>query len=105
MAYKFHTIEKYNYDFDGRIGGPRFLQLWSSTALIADIHFVADNAPLPAAQIAPGLMSAVAYMRWSACMPLIDMLRNEKPIRVQLNDSPPGYVLIGTGLEPIGENE
>lgn len=36
---------------------------------------------------------------------LIDMLRNESPVSVTINNQPPGFVFIHTGLEPVGEGE
>jgi hypothetical protein len=106
MAQKVHDIGRYSYDFDPRTGGPRLLQLWSKTALIADVHFVPDNVPLPAPHISPNLDWAVTHFRWSSFLPIIDMLRNEKPVRVQINnDQSPGFVFIGTFLEPVGEAE
>jgi len=36
---------------------------------------------------------------------LIDMLRNEGPVRLTINDQPPGFVFIHTGPEPVGEGE
>ena len=106
MAQKIHDIKRYSYDFDARTGGPRLLQLWTETALIADVHFLPDNVPLPTPTISANLEGAVTYFPWSAFLPIIDMLRNEKPIRVQINDDqPPGFVFIGTFLEPVGEVE
>jgi hypothetical protein len=38
MAFKVHTIKKYNYSFDARAGGPGRLQLWGETGKIAEIR-------------------------------------------------------------------
>jgi hypothetical protein len=106
MAIKRYSIAQYNYDFDARAGGPRLLQLWSTTALIADIRFYPDSAALPALSISANLSGAVMYFHWSMFSPLIDMLRNEKPINVTINtDQSPAVVLIGTDQEPVGEGE
>ena len=36
---------------------------------------------------------------------LVDMLRNEKPVRVTINDQAPGFVFVHTGTELVGEGE
>jgi len=105
MAAKVHEIKKYNYSFDARSGGPGILQLWSATALVANISFVDDGAPVPPPSIAPDLNSAAASFRRSAQPGLIDMLRNEGPTSITINNQPPGFVFIHTGLEPAGEGE
>jgi hypothetical protein len=33
------------------------------------------------------------------------MLRNETPVSLTVNDQPPGFVFVHTGVEPVGEGE
>lgn len=105
MTFKVHEIIKYNYSFDARAGGPGRLQLWGSSGKIADIQFVDDTASVPAPILAPDLSSATVGFKRSMLPLLIDMLRNEKPVSVTINNQPPGFVFIHTGLEPVGEGE
>jgi hypothetical protein len=105
VAFKVHEIKRYNYSFDARAGGPGQLQLWSDTALLAQVTFVDDAAPVPAPVLAPDLNSATAFFRRSALAGLIDMLRNEGPVSVTINNQPPGFVFVHTGLEPVAEGE
>ena len=106
MAHIFHTIARYNYDFDLGSGGPRLVQLWTATGLVADNHFVPNGQPLPAVAIQPGLTSAVLSSPYSLFPSLIDLLRNEKPIRLFLdNTTPPGLAFLGSTQEPVGEEE
>jgi hypothetical protein len=105
MAFKVHKVQKYNYSFDARAGGPGRLQLWGETKKIAEISFVADGALVPAPILSPDLESATAYFKSSALSSLIDMLRNEAPVSVTINNQPPGFVFVHTGLEPAGEGE
>ncbi len=105
MAFKVHDIVKYNYSFSSATGGPDTLQLWSGSAEVARIRFIDDVAPLPAPTIAPDLNSVVATFRRGAIAGLIDMLRNEKPVRVTVNDQPPGFVFVHTSVEVVGEGE
>jgi hypothetical protein len=105
MTFKEHEIKKYNYSYDARSGGPSSLQLWSSTGKILDISFIDDSSPVPAPVLAPDLMSATASFKRYAAPGLIDMLRNECPVKVTINNQPPGFVFIHTGLEPAGEGE
>jgi hypothetical protein len=105
MAFKVHEILKYNYSFDARLGGPGRLQLWGDGALVANISFVDDGAAVPAPVLSGDLNSATAFFRRSALPGLIDMLRNEGPVSVTINNQPPGFVFVHTGLEPAGEGE
>ena len=105
MAFKVHQIKKYNYGFDARVGGPGRLQLWRDRGLIAEVTFIDDTAPVPAPIFSPDLNSAKITFRRSTLTDLIDMLRNESPVSVTINDQPPGFVFIHTGTEPAGEGE
>ena len=105
MTYKVHEIKNYNYSYDAGSGGPGSLQLWSSQGKILDIRFIDDTSPVPPPVLAADLMSATASFRRSAAPGLIDMLRNESPVKVTINNQPPGFVFIQTGWEPAGEGE
>lgn len=105
MAFKVHTITRYNYSYDARAGGPGRLQLWGNQGKIADVSFVDDGAPVPAPIIAADLNSVVIGFKSGAQPGLIDMLRNESPVSVTINNQGSGFVFIHTGLEPVGEGE
>ncbi len=105
MAFKVHDIKQYNYSFDARAGGAGRLQLWGDKGRIAEISFVEDTAAVPPPTFPPDLSSATAFFKRSALAGLIDMLRNEAPVRVTINDQPPGFVFVHTGAEPVGEGE
>lgn len=104
MAYKVHQISKYNYQYDGR--GPSGLQLFGSQGKVIEGHFLDDTAALPAPVISPDLNFAQVFFKRSALPGLIDMLRNESPVSVTIINQPPlGFVVVHTGLEPVGEGE
>jgi hypothetical protein len=105
MAFKVHQINQYNYSFDARGGGPSGLQLWGDQGKIADVSFIDDTSPIPAPIISPDLNSATISFKYSTLTGLIDMLRNESPVMVTINDQQPGFVFIHTGTEPAGEGE
>jgi len=105
MAFKVHNIKSYNYSFAANSGGPDRLQLWGDKGLIAEIRFVADSASVPAPTLWANLSGANAYFKAGHILSIIDMLRNEKPVSLTVNDQPPGFVFIHTGLEPAGEGE
>lgn len=105
MAFKVHQIKKYNYSFDARSGGPGKLQLWGDAGRIANVTFVAETSSVPAPVIEADLNSAMVSFRRSTLRDLIDMLRNESPVSVTINNQSPGFVFIHTGLEPVGEGE
>lgn len=105
MAFKVHPITSYNYNFDARAGGPGRLQLWGASGKIAEVCFVGDANPVPPPVLSPDLNSATVAFKASALSGLIDMLRNENPVSVTINNQPPGFVFVHTGLEPVGEGE
>lgn len=105
MTYKVHQVKNYNYSYDARAGGPGRLQLWGSQGKIADVNFVDDTAPVPAPVLSADLSGATMYFKRSMLPGLIDMLRNESPVSVTINNQPPGFVFVHTGLEPVGEGE
>ncbi len=105
MAFKVHKIERYNYSFDARAGGPGRLQLWGEKGKLAEITFVDDTVAVPPPILFPNLEGANASFKRSTMVALIDMLRNEQPVAITVNNQPPGFVFIHTGLEPVGEGE
>ena len=105
MAYKVHEISKYNYSFDARSGGPGRMQLWGNQGIIAEVRFVNDTSPVPAPTFAADLSNAKVSFKRSSLPGLIDMLRNESPVKVTINNQPPGFVFVHTGAEPVGEGE
>ncbi len=105
MAFKVHQIKNYNYSYNARIGGPGRLQLRGNQGKIAEVRFVDDASSVPAPVLSSNLNSATIYFKQSVLPGLIDMLRNENPVSVTINNQPPGFVFIHTGLEPVGEEE
>ncbi len=106
MAYKVHQVDKYNYSLSARRGGaPGTVQLWGDGQLRARIWWVADDAMVPAPELAADLESGVVYFRHSALLQLVDMLRNERPVSVTFNDQPPGFAFVHTGIEPVGPDD
>lgn len=105
MSYKVHEIKNYNYSFDARTGGPGVIQLWGDVGQVAVVNFVDDGSPVPAPTFSLDLNSARTYFKRSALPALIDMLRNEGPVSVTINNQSPGFVFIHTGTEPVSEGE
>lgn len=105
MALKVQEIKNYYYSFDARTGGPGRLQLLGVAGKVADIDFVDENSPVPAPTFLPDLSQARIYFKRSMLPALIDMLRHEKPVSITINDLSPGFVVIHTGIEPVGEGE
>jgi hypothetical protein len=105
MAAKIHKVTSYNYSFDPRASGAKLIQLWSERVEIAKVHFVDDSATVPPPRLSSDLNSATVYFKRGAFSGLIDMLRNESPVSVTINDQAPGFVFIHTGIEPAGEGE
>ncbi|PSN11389.1 hypothetical protein C7271_24690 [filamentous cyanobacterium CCP5] len=105
MAYKVHEITSYNYSFDARSGSPSGLQLWGESGKIAEVKFVENTSSVPEPSFSEDLSNATAYFKQSSLAGLIDMLRNENPVSMTINNQSPGFVFIHTGPEPVGEAE
>lgn len=105
MASKTHQVKKYNYSFDARTGGPGLLQLWGDQGLIAEVNFVEEGVAVPAPTFTADLNKATIYFKRSTHPALIDMLRNENPVFVTINNQAPGYVFVKTDKEAVGEGE
>lgn len=105
MAFKVHEVQKYNYSFDARQGSAGRLQLWGALGKIAEITFVDDAGAVPPPVLQPDLNSATASFKRNTLQGLIDMLRNERPVSVTINNQAPGFVFVHTGPEPAGEGE
>ncbi|MFD0862015.1 hypothetical protein ACFQ1M_07335 [Sungkyunkwania multivorans] len=105
MAFKVHKVTKYNYSYSANTGRPSRLQLWGASGNIAQIRFVDDAAAVPAPVISADLNKATAYFKDKSQQGIIDMLRNEDPVSVTINNGGAGFVFIHTGIEPVGEGE
>jgi hypothetical protein len=105
MAFKVHQVKHYNYAFDARTGGPGRLQLWSDNGKVAEVRFVDHTTTVPAPVISADLNFTTIYFKRSVHQSLIDMLRNEHPVSVTINNQGPGFVFVHTGIEPVGEGE
>ena len=86
VAFKSHQIKNYQYSFDARAGGPGRLVVYGDAGKIADIRFVADISSVPDPVITADLNSADVWFKRSAFAGVIDLLRNQKPVRVVIDD-------------------
>lgn len=79
------------------------ISLYDDTEAIGIIQFYAELDPLPPPEVASDFGVRLFYhMRDFPAV--IDMLRNEKPVRLQTFDDP-AFVRLRTSLEPVGEGE
>ena len=109
MTLKVHEITRYSYLFSSTTGAPLKVQLFGpNEGDIGRILFVDDAATIPSITIRPNQSGADFSMRRSFFRDVIDMLRNEAPIILLVNDLAPGFAAIGTSttvLENVGEGE
>jgi hypothetical protein len=103
MAWKMHNIAEYTYFFGTKTGGPQGIYLKSDSGPVAVIYLLPEGSALPACDPWPDLTGADLYFHERQLSPIIDMLRNEKPVYLLVTDSPNAW--ISTGAEPIGEEE
>ena len=69
------------------------------------IDFIISGQPIPANYVhsgckSGGIKAPEEHFSW-----YIDLLRNEKPVRVYLNSDSPEWNALFTGYEPVGEEE
>jgi hypothetical protein len=101
MAFK--EVKTYLYEISTRDDYPAKLDLFDKNKkIIARVLFAGDSRPLPENRGHPGYYSI--YFRFSALPPIIDMLRNEKPVYFDWEEKEKrGH--IKTSKEPVGEEE
>ena len=68
-------------------------------------YFLTEDSEVPNSFYQPQNYGGGIFLRANVLGPFLDMLRNEKPVRVYLNSSHPEHNQIYTGLEPVGEEE
>ena len=98
-----HKINKYKYEF--RNSGPEnvgVLYLFENKELICMAVFM-EQGELPVPQEGLNRVVSLAY-HFDWLQPMIDMLRNEKPIYFTWDDSSQ-TARISTDEEPVGEEE
>ena len=98
MAFKAHVVRNYQYSFDARAGGPGRLLVFGDQGRIAEIAFVGETSPVPEPVIAADLNSATVWFKRSALPALIDLLRNQKPVQLTIDDEGHVDVLKAHGL-------
>ncbi|MGE0443278.1 MAG: hypothetical protein AB7L66_05310 [Gemmatimonadales bacterium] len=102
-------IKRYSYHFWSSRDGVDIdhsiatISLYDDTELIGIVQFYDELDPLPPPEPASDFGVRLFY-RIRELPAVIDMLRNEKPVRLQAFDDPQ-YARLRTGLEPVGEGE
>ncbi len=78
---------------------------WDDGNHLCRVYFVAEGSELPVSFYQPQAHGGGIFLHATELAPLIDLLRNEKPVRAYLNSENPERNKIYTGLEPVGEGE
>jgi hypothetical protein len=103
MAWKWYDIDSYK----ASVGGSSYyggVQLFGNQ-FYASLKFHKEG-PLPPAS-APTRFGQRFYghMDFQQLGATVDLLRNEKPIRLGWNDQDPNHFHLMTGAEPVGEGD
>ena len=97
MADRQHRIAQYHYAIDVG-GGYGRLSLWDSEGhRVGEISFLEEGRALPNPKLDRDLSHGVGFMAIGHMAPLVDMLRNEDPVYLVLDDEPPGFFSLRTG--------
>lgn len=102
MAWIWHEIDTYR----ASIGGGRYyggLQLFAKGGFYINFRFH-KSGPLPAASTTHR-NRFYGHMDWQQMAGMVDLLRNEKPVRFGFLDSRPDNFHLMTGSEPVGEGD
>ena len=99
----FKEIKNYSYDIITRDDHPARLNLFDNdNKIIARVVFVKDSLPLPENRDYED--HSFIHFKFSALAPIIDMLRNEKPVFYHwIKKAKIGHIT--TSKEPVGEKE
>ena len=105
MADRQHRIADYQYALEAGSGYGR-LSLWDEQgALVGEIGFLEAGRVLPGPRIAPDLAHGAGFMPIERLVPLVDMLRNEPPVFLRLDDQPPGYLSLCTATPAASDSK
>jgi hypothetical protein len=97
VAHRQHRIAEYQYGLEAGSGYGR-LSLWDEHGrLVGEIGFLEAGRSLPAPRLAQDLGHGAGFMPIERLVPLVDMLRNEQPVFLKLDDQAPGYLTLATG--------
>jgi hypothetical protein len=82
----------------------------ADSSLLAFLGFYRDGVQMRANEFRTDLNAAIASYSFDAYAPIVDLLRNEKPVYLtwfDYSDAVPGRIFaeLGTSREPIGEGE
>lgn len=78
---------------------------WGDGDHMCRAYFLTEDSEIPPSFYQPQNYGGGIFMRAKELGPVLDVLRNEKPVSVYLNSEHPEHNKIFTGLEPVGEEE
>ena len=105
MTVRTYNVKRYSctfYTMSGSLSGMPGIALYDATGRMrAGVYGVPDGQSLPNPWVQSDLSLGTCYLRASSLTMLLDIVRNEDPVFVSLNDQGP-QVLVFTGAEPVG---
>jgi hypothetical protein len=112
MAWQSLGVDHYeatliSYITPGFPGFYAFIYLYWQGKERATLLFLRDTETVPSANYSKttaGFTEYIAFFSQAQYRDAVDLLRNEKPVVIQWNDSSKGFFL-STTSEPIGEDE
>lgn len=78
---------------------------WGDGNYLCRIYFLTEDSETPPNFNQPQNNAGGIFLRAKELGPLLEVLRNEKPVSAYLNSEYPDHNQIFTGLEPVGEEE
>lgn len=92
-----HPIAQYHYAIEVGGGYGRLSLSNVEGRVVGEISFLEDGRALPNPRLDRDLSHGVGFMAIGLMAPLVDMLRNEHPVFLVLDDEPPGFFSLRTG--------
>jgi hypothetical protein len=78
---------------------------WGDGDYMCRAYFLTEDSEMPPSFHQPQAFGGGIFLRAKELGPVLDVLRNEKPVSVYLNSDHPEQIKLYTGLEPTGEEE
>lgn len=105
MSWKWYEIKSYKASIGSETGNYYGIVQLFGDSFYASLRFH-KNGPLPDAS-APTTYGQRFYghLDFEQMAPMVDLLRNEKPVRFGWNQSMPNMFHLMTGREPVGEGD
>lgn len=104
MAWRWYTVNEYKASVGGE-GYYALIQMFGDSGFYASLRFTRDEEPIRGSAPSGHGVRFWGNLDFRQMQPLLDLLRNESPVRFGWDDANPNKFHLMTGQEPVGEGD